>query len=120
MSNGSFISLQQAIDMTTSYRNQREKMLEPSYRDQGVLPTCETFDKTLVQQVLDQDQCVSFRVYFGMDNNKQVRTILVGVNADGKDILPEKSDAAAGEEGLIVDIAARCPPFCPPPSALNP
>ena len=120
MSRGSFISLQQAITMITAYRKLSPEILEPAYRNQGILATCETLDSDLVQQLLAQPGCVGMRIYFGMDEKHRIHSIIVGVNAENQDILPATTEALAGDEGLIIENADRCPIVCPPPSVLNP
>lgn len=119
MSRGSFITLQQAIQMTTEYRTNREKMLEPSYQGKGTMPTCETFDKDLVEKVINQDGCVGLRIYFGMDGDDLVDVILVGVDGDDKDMLPPSASATEENENILEN-GIRCPVVCPPKSDLNP
>jgi hypothetical protein len=98
-----FITLTEAQDMTTRYRNSVDDMLTSSY--QGALLNCETFDASAVQDLLDQSGCEKFRVYFGMDENNKVRAIMVGVGADNEDILN-------GSSSLIVEKGTTCPDIC--------
>jgi hypothetical protein len=106
--------------MTTAFRKISPVLLEPIYRNQGILTTCETVDAELVQQLLDQPGCVGMRIYSGMDEKNLIHSIIVGVNAEDQDILPTTAQALAGDEGLIIDNTVRCPYSCPPPSVLNP
>jgi hypothetical protein len=99
-----FITLSEAQDMTTRYRNSIDDMLTSAY--EGSLLNCETFDASAIQDLLDQSGCEKFRVYFGMDEDNKVRAIMVGVGADNEDILN-------GSSSLIVDNGTRCPDFCP-------
>ena len=111
-----FISLQQAIDMTTLYRQQKENILEPAYKNQNIQPRCETFDRATLDTLLAKPDCVSIRIYYGMDASLKVHAILVAVDNKGNDILP-----ASGMGGMdIVEDGQRCPVDCPPPSPLNP
>lgn len=106
----SFITVSKAAEMAASYRSQRESMLDSSYQNNITLPICETFDKSQVQTILNQNDCASFRVYPGMDENNRVVLMLVGVNSNDEDIL---GDSYVLERGI------RCPEECPPKSALN-
>ncbi len=122
MSTGSpgFISLQKAIDMTTLYRENMNAVIDPVYGSRGVLCICDTFNKAAVETLVNKPECAAIRLYYGMDENLQLRPILVAVDSNNEDILPTSStlgnDAVSSD---IVDDSVRCPPYCPPPSALN-
>ena len=103
--------------MTTSYRETLNSLLNPDYLAKGIMPTCETFDKELVQTVLNQDGCTGLRIYMGMDEEQGVKLILIGVDAEDRDMLP--SDAELEDNGGILDNGMRCPDICPPSSSLN-
>jgi hypothetical protein len=107
-----FISLKEAIDLTSRYRKMREEILSNQCKDRNILPICETFDRAAFDTLLDQDKCRSIRVYFGMDEKEQVRLVIVGVDENGNDIL-EEQDEEILEDGI------RCPDSCPLPSPLN-
>lgn len=122
MSNGSssgFISLQQAIEMTTRYRQNKGSVIDPVYSGSDILSICDTFNKAAIEALLAKQDCTAIRLYYGMDAGLQVRPILVAVNQNDEDILPPDTggDDTVGQD--IVDDTLRCPPFCPPPSALN-
>ena len=105
------ISLQTAIDMTTRYRGNRP----------ANFPICETFSADAINKLLAAGGCQSLRIYYGMKENKDVDAILVAVNAEGEDILPTATVAAASStDPLILEDGFRCPEACPPPSSLNP
>jgi hypothetical protein len=112
-----FISLQQAIEMTSLYRAEKENILAPKFRDQGILPICETFDRNAFDSLLAESDCIRIRTYFCMDTNLNVKLVIVGVNSNNEDILPAGNTLSGGEE--IVEEGQRCPPYCPPPSPLN-
>jgi hypothetical protein len=120
MSNG-FISLQQAIDMTTRYRQNQNTVIDPAFSGSDILANCDTFDKAAIETLLAKPGCSAIRLYYGMNDGLQVRPILVAVNKDNEDMLPSGSGIvdinAIGED--IVDDTLRCPPVCPPPSLLN-
>lgn len=96
------ISLQQAIDMTASYR----------FNIPEGMANAETFDKDAVLALLNQPDCTSLRIYYGEKNDKTIHAILVAADKNGNDLLQTTV--------LILEEGDRCPPFCPPqPSPLN-
>lgn len=99
------ITLEQAAQMTAAYR---------SAKPEG-MPNAETFAKESVSILLQQPNCVSFRIYYGRKQDNTIHAILVGVNEAGEDILSLSND----NSGLILEEAQRCPPFCPTASSLN-
>jgi hypothetical protein len=119
--NNPFISLEKAIAMTTRYRDNMIGVINPFYADKDVLCISDTFDKEAIQTLINNDQCVSLRLYYGMNADLQIRPIIVGVNSNNEDILPPLSILGTGEiTNDIVDDSVKCPPVCPPPSPLNP
>ncbi|HMK27305.1 MAG TPA: hypothetical protein VK483_14835 [Chitinophagaceae bacterium] len=122
MSNGSttgFISLQQAIEMTTRYRQNKADVINPVYAGNDILSVCDTFNKAAIETLLAKPDCTAIRLYYGMNANLQVRPMLVAVNQNNEDILPPITANMTIAGDSIVDDTLRCPPFCPPPSALN-
>ena len=118
-SNSHFISLKQAIEMTSRYRAERPNVLVPAFKD--ILLTCETFNRAAFDTLLAEADCAGIRVYFSMDEDLKIRIIAVAVNVNDEDILPADG-IAAGEkssDGHIIETGQPCPPHCPPPSALN-
>lgn len=109
-----FISLQDAIDMTKTYRENRESILNSNYQNQNLLAISETFDREVFDSVLGQDGCRSLRIYLGMSSQLQVHAIIVGVDGDNNDQLPGAGDFKIIETGI------RCPPDCVQASVLNP
>ena len=114
------ISLQQAVEMTTRYRQEKENILITTYRNQNILCICETFGRDDIDKILAQTDCQSLRIYYGMDSDLKIHAIIVGVNSSNEDILPETSLSwMSGYDTGIVDDGQRCPPHCPPNSELN-
>lgn len=109
----SFITLEQAKDMTELYRAEKENILADEYKEQNILARCETFDKSQFTDILNQEACAAIRIYYGMDANLKVHAIIVGVDDNNADLLP------SGNE-LIIEEGSRCPEDCPPSSDLNP
>lgn len=114
-----FIPLQQAIDMTTLYRKQKEPILLPEYRDKNILANCETFNREAIDYLLAEKDCAGIRIYFGMDAEMKVHAILVAVNAANEDLLPALTSAPGDEGYKVVEDGQRCPDDCPPASVLN-
>lgn len=111
-----FITLRIGAAMTTSYRVNKEKILTEEYQDQDLLPICETFDRSTIEDILSQEGCAKVRIYYGMDDDYKVHAIMVGVSEDGQDMLPSGDDDANSQ---IAENAQRCPTICPPSSPLN-
>lgn len=104
MSNN-FISLEEAKEMIFRYRDNLTKMLTPDFEKS--LLYSETFDVEAIRKLIGQEGCVSFRAYYGMNNENKVCSIFVGVSENGEDILN-------GADSLIVENGDTCPPICGP------
>lgn len=107
-----FISLSAARTMKTLYLAEKENILDSAYRQQGILSTSETFNREPFDTVLALEGCVGLRVYFGMEESYKVKVIIVGVNEDNSDILPEEESLLENEEEKIIEIGRPCPDFC--------
>lgn len=115
-----FISLAEAIDLTSRYRQYRETILQPEYQGKGTLPLSETIPRAAIEALLAHPDCESLRIYPGMPESLKASSVIVGVDAEGKDILPTPSlTGTEDEEELIVDRTVRCPDICPDDSPLN-
>ena len=118
------ISLQQAIDMTTLFRKQRDGLINPNLAGKNILPNSETFDRAVFDKILSQTGCVGVRIYSGLTVDLMRKSIVVGVNEKDEDMLPASlsltSPNGDAEEETIGEEGQPCPPFCPPPSPLNP
>ena len=115
-----FISLQQAIALTTTYRNERENILADAQKGKDILPLSETFDRASFEALLAETDATFIRVYLGMDSDQKIRLIVVAADSENVDILPAEDDAenTDGDTGILED-GIRCPPNCPPTSPLN-
>lgn len=114
-----FISLAQAVEMTTTFRENRDKILATNYQGTTFLPNAETFDRAAFDAVLSQLGCEQLRIYYGMDSELKVHAIIVGVNAQNEDILPVTGDATDDGSTGIIEVGQRCPPDCGTGSPLN-
>lgn len=108
-----FISLDQAIQMTTAFRENRDKFLAPDYQGAEYLPNAETFDRAAFDKILSTPGCTRLRIYYGMDNELKVHAIIVGVNEENEDILPDAGATVTEDDGGdIIEVGQRCPPEC--------
>lgn len=114
------ISLQQAIDLTTNFRKQKDTIVSADLSGKDIIPACETFDREVFDDLLKTEGCVKVRVYSGLTKDLQFRSVIVAVNDKDEDILPEDLYAVDGGGKVIVEDGQICPPYCPPPSPLNP
>jgi len=112
------ISLIKAKAMTLRYRQNRENILATAYQGQNILLLSETFDKASLVSLVTNVNCLSIRIYYGMDEDLRVHAIFVGVNSGGEDILPALANEE-DENGEILEDGIQCPPLCPPLSPLN-
>jgi len=117
--NSHSISLQQAIEMTKRYRDQRSNALTPAFRNS--LLTSETFNRAAFDSLLAAPGCAGIRIYFGMDEKMVVKLVAVAVNEKDEDILPSDMISMATDGGTPppVEQGLPCPPYCPPPGHLS-
>jgi hypothetical protein len=113
-----FISLDQAVAMTTLYRKEMNEILAEPFQNQNILPICETFEKEDILKILNKKDCEKLRIYYGMDNTSKIHAIVVGVNAQNEDLLPTADNEESTEDDILEN-AVRCPTACPPSSPLN-
>ena len=113
-----FISVEKAIEMTTLFRAQKDVILADDYKGQDILVKSETFSREQAEKLLAKPGCTQLRIYYGMSQDLKMHALLVGVNANGEDILLNAQLNSDNES--VVEDAQRCPPFCPPASPLNP
>ncbi|MEO6230409.1 MAG: hypothetical protein ABJB11_13640 [Ferruginibacter sp.] len=118
--NSHFITVATAASMTGRYRTNRETILATSYKGQDILPLSETFNRGDIDTLLSKTGCAGLRIYFGMDENLKIHSIIVAVNENNEDILPaESTNSLLDDEDDVVEEGQRCPNLCPPPSPLN-
>ncbi len=113
------IPLDVAQKMIGHFKKERERVVKDEYKGKKTLPTCETFEAEAFAALLKQPGCVKVRIYLGMDEEKLVKMIAVGVNEKGEDILPDINQKSLNGAGVILEEGQRCPDVCPPTSTLN-
>ena len=107
-----FISLQQGVEMTTLFRENREGVLAEEFQGRDLLPKSESIERELIEELLAQDGCTGIRIYYGMSEDNKIHALLVGYDANDEDIL-------MAEDPKIIEQNSRCPADCPPASELN-
>lgn len=108
------ISLTLASTMTSDYRLGKEALLVTAKQGLGILPICETFDRAAFDTLLAQTDCQKVRIYFGLDGDQKLHTIIAAVDSHDEDILPGDNN-----DFQIMEGGVRCPVDCPPSSDLN-
>jgi hypothetical protein len=93
-----FISLDDAKSMTHRYQDSVPE---------GTTISCEV-DKSQLIAMLNQEDCQGLRIYFALNEEERLTTVLVGSDGSGSDMVT----------GLIVNQPRLCPPKCPPASPL--
>jgi len=120
LGNNHSITLDDAKKMTKKFRNDKDKIVKDEYKGKHLLPNCESFDRSAFDALLQREDCRGVRIYYGMKQDDQrIHAIIVGFDADGKDILPVEGIAMDGSDGHIIEEGLPCPEYCPPPSGLN-
>ncbi len=121
------ITLDKAKELTSNYRKNKKKVLKDEYNNKATLPICETFERDAFDNLLARQGCAAVRFYYGMDEELNVKLIMVGVNEKDEDMLPEQSasdslimETSVSDGGAqLYDNTIRCPTQCPPDSSLN-
>lgn len=87
------------------------KKLTKNFRDKaGADPILGGFfGKKALEEILDQQDCVGIRYYYGESKDGDPVLVLVGVTANGGDM----------PLGNLAEIAKPCPPYCILGSPLN-
>jgi hypothetical protein len=94
------ISLNDAADLTQRFRDNLPVI------DNTI---AEYFSKSALENLLNQQNCVGIRVYYGIDSDMKKHLVIVGVNSDGNDLY----------EGDLMELGRECPPYCPDTNPLN-
>lgn len=109
-----FISVADAKTMTARFRDQKENVLDAAYRGRDLLTVCETFNRDAFDTILAKPACVGLRIYLGMDADMKVKLIIVGVDSNNDDLLPEQSTTGGATGDVdIIERGVPCPPWCP-------
>ncbi len=96
---GSFVTLREASGWTANYR--------ATISSGDIIAHFVGSEK--VKAILDQEDCVGIRIYYGIDDDGKKNLILVGASADENDMV----------DGVIVEKLTTCPPKCSSVNSLN-
>ena len=94
---GGAISLTSAANLTAEYRRQHPNQTKAHF-----------FGKKIIQSILDQNDCMGIRLYYGLDDDGNKQIVMVGADSDENDILD-----------LVADLSHPCPNTCSNPNPLN-
>ena len=118
------ISLNDAKKFTAGYRAEKAEFMTPDKIKEKEAKKGGFFGKDDLIELLNQKGCIGMRYYYGRNDDGSKNLVLVGVDEKGNDILPssEKADFVvekANDDGIILEQARPCPPWCPKSNGLN-
>lgn len=96
-SEGGEITLAKAAAMTAKYRHDNPNEILAHF-----------FGKEILTRILEQENCVGIRMYYGLDEANERQLVIVGVDSDQNDITE-----------LVGDMSYPCPNACSNSNALN-
>lgn len=110
------ITLEQALKLTDNYARNKDSILSGAFgNNKDILPDYETFNLQAIDSLVCQEATVGFRMYLGLDDNKKIRLVLAGVDANGIDALQESRQ----EKGALKQNSMLTTAAAPPPPAKN-
>jgi small basic protein len=109
-----YISLAQFLAMKELYGTNSENVLAPQYQGQEILVVSELFNVTPFNALVSVPGCAGIRIYYGMDETLKIHAMLVAVDANNQDLLPQGGNAIFAKDSgpPIVEEGQRCPPSC--------
>lgn len=96
---GRIVSLQEAANWTSEYR----KSIKPGET------IAHFIGKNKLMRLLEQENCVGVRIYYGLDENDEQNLVFVGADENENDLV----------NGVIVEYTPKCPPKCSEKNPLN-
>lgn len=94
---GSTITITEAAALTAKYRAANPNTIIAHF-----------VGKNTLKEILDQDGYMGLRIYYGINTDDTPEVVIVGVDANGDDMLD-----------VIVDRTSPCPNMCSSANALN-
>jgi hypothetical protein len=110
------ITLEKACEFTSRFREQLPAIVHPNFA--SALPYAETFNKEVFNTLINITGSIGIRIYLGLDEENQIRMIVVAVDENNQAILSAPGMSARGltahgaSESVIFEFAQRCPPMC--------
>jgi hypothetical protein len=71
------------------------------------------FGTDIIQKILDEPGCVGIRIYYALDDAGEKKLLLVGVDANGENLLPLEGGRTNDEGDVVADYSWPCPDYCP-------
>lgn len=72
------------------------------------------FGGDIIRRLLEEDKSVGIRAYYAIDDDGKKQLLLVGVDAEGNNLLPKETAATKStDDPIIVDKSYPCPNYCP-------
>lgn len=65
--------------------------------------------KNKLIELLEQENCVGVRIYYGLDENGEKNLVFVGADQNENDLI----------ENIILEFTKKCPPYCSDKNPLN-
>ena len=113
------ISFEEAKKFTAGYRAEKAEFMSADKMNDKEAKKGGFFGKDDLLELLNQKGCIGMRYYYGRNDDGSKNLVLVGVNGEGNDILPNPENAnmvanRAGEdeEAIILERGLPCPPYC--------
>lgn len=79
-----------------------------------------SFERVAFDTLLNQSGCAGIRIYLGMKGDLSWTYVMVGIDANGKDLVGAASGAAPADDGgAVEEQSVGCPPYCDTDSPLN-
>jgi hypothetical protein len=96
---GKVVSLEEAAIWTANFRNS----IQPGET------IAHFIGKNKLLELLEQENCVGVRIYYGLDEIGEKNLVFVGTDEDENDLV----------DGVILEFAVKCPPKCSEKNDLN-
>jgi hypothetical protein len=96
---GKVVSLEEAAIWTANFRNS----IQPGET------IAHFIGKNKLLELLEQENCVGVRIYYGLDEIGEKNLVFVGADEDENDLV----------DGVILEFAVKCPPKCSEKNDLN-
>lgn len=103
-SEGDVLDIATARNWTSNFRNTNESPNE-------IL--AHYFGAEIIQKILGQSGCVGIRIYYALDEAGEKKLLLVGVDANGENLLPLEGGRTSDEGDVVADYSWPCPDYCP-------
>jgi hypothetical protein len=107
------MSLSDGKLMVKTYLENRSKIFTGEY----ALPNTETYEAEAFVALLNEPDCVQVRIHYGINENKEICAIFVGVDSKGNEITVKNkkiSDEVGANDEYVIELSTKCPPICPP------